>query len=132
MKVLQAARVACAALVIASAPACAAALVGAGAAGAIGWNERGAESTVNGTVDQNWSRALATFQQMGIMQSDTKTENNGAERKLEGTKGDMMVTVVMRSREATTTYVEVTAKKNMVDYDRDYAKQVLTSIINRT
>ena len=132
MKLLQAARVMCVALTVASAPACAAALVGAGAAGAIGWTQRGAESTVNGTIDQNWNRAMSTFRDMGIAQSDTKVENNGNERKLEGMHGDQMVTVVMRTKDSGTTYVEVTAKKNMVDYDRDYAKSVLTNIINRT
>jgi DNA-binding protein YbaB len=132
MNVLKAARTMCVALAVCTAPACAAALVGAGAAGAIGWNERGAESTLNGTIDQNWSRALATFQSMGIMQSDTKVENNGAERKLEGMHGETMVTVVMRSKDNNTTFVEVTAKKSMVDYDRDYAKQVLTDMVHRT
>jgi DNA-binding protein YbaB len=132
MTILQGARRICLALVIAAAPGCAAALVGAGAAGAIAWNGRGAESTVNGTIDQNWNRAMATFQQMGIAQSDTKVENSGNERKLEGSVGNRMVTVVMRSKDNGTTFVEVTAKRSMVDYDKDYAKEVLTNIINRT
>ena len=132
MTILKGARTLCMAMLVASAPACAAALVGAGAAGAIAWTDRGAESTVNGTIDQNWNRAMATFRDMGISQSDTKIENDGNERKLEGVRGDQMVTVVMRSKSSSTTYVEVTAKKSMVDYDRNYAKEVLTNIVNRT
>jgi hypothetical protein len=131
MKVLQAARMMCATLVIASAPACAAALVGAGAAGAIGWTERGAQTTVNGTVDQNWSRAVATFQAMGITQTDTKTESDG-DRSLMGMKGDKMVTVSFKPAAGTTTHLEVTARKNEVQYDRDMAKEILTNIVNRT
>ncbi|MDB4950144.1 MAG: hypothetical protein JWM27_2793 [Gemmatimonadetes bacterium] len=132
MNVLKAARTMCVALAVAGAPACAAALVGAGAAGAIGWNDRGAESTVNGTVDQNYTRAMAVFQQMGISQTGQKSEDNGHERTLMGTKGDTEVTVTLHMREATTTKVEVTAKRNMVDYDKNMAKDILTAMINRT
>jgi hypothetical protein len=132
MTVLQGARRICLALVIGAAPGCAAALVGAGAAGAIAWTDRGAESTVNGTVDATYNRALAVFQQMGITLTGQKTEDNGNERTLMGTKGDTEVTVTLHERQATTTKVEVTARRNMVAYDKSFAKDVLTNIVNRT
>jgi hypothetical protein len=132
MTVLQGARTMCLALVIAAAPACAAALVGAGAAGAVAWTDRGAESTVNGTVDATYNRTMAVFQQMGIAQTGQKSEDNGTERTLMGTRGDTEVTVTLHERQATTTKVEVTARRNMVDYDKNMAKDVLTNIINRT
>lgn len=132
MTILKGARTLCMAMLVASAPACAAALVGAGAAGAIAWTDRGAESTVNGTTSQTWDRATAVFQQMGITQTGQKSEDNGSERTLMGTKGDTEVTVTLHERQATTTKVEVTAKRNMVDYDKNMAKDILTAIVNRT
>ena len=132
MTILKGARTLCMAMLVASAPACAAALVGAGAAGAIAWTDRGAESTVNGTVSQNWDRAVAVFQNMGITQTGQKSEDNGTERTLMGTKGDTEVTVTMHERQATTTKIEVTAKRNTVDYDKSMAKDILTAIVNRT
>jgi Protein of unknown function (DUF3568) len=132
MTILKGARTLCMAMLVLSAPACAAALVGAGAAGAVAWTDRGAESTVNGTVTQNWDRATAVFQQMGITQTGQKSEDNGTERTLMGTKGDTEVTVTFHERQATTTKVEVTARRNMVDYDKNMAKDILTAIVNRT
>ena len=102
---------------------------GAGAAGAIAYTNRGATSDVAGTVDQVFDRTVRAFQQAGISETGRSTEQNGDERKLIGTKGEYEVTAELNRSTATTTKVEVTAKKSPVEYDKELAKDVLNRIL---
>jgi hypothetical protein len=104
---------------------------GAGAAGAIAYTNRGAESDVAGTVDQVFDRAVAAFQQSGISETGRATEDNGNQRRLVGTKGEQEVTVELERSGDNVVKVEVIAKKNAVDYDKELAKQVLDRIVAR-
>lgn len=104
---------------------------GAGAAGAIAYTNRGATSDVAGTVDQVFDRAVTAFKQSGITETGRSTENNGAQRKLIGTKGEYEVTAELNRSNDSTTKVEVTAKKSAVEYDKELAKDVLNRILAR-
>jgi hypothetical protein len=102
---------------------------GAGAGAAIVFTNRGASSLVDGTVDQAFERSSAAFRDLGITETGRSTEESGAKRHLVGTKGDLEVTVELTRSTASTTSVEVYAKKNVVDYDKNFAKDVLNRII---
>ena len=113
-------------------PACVAA--GAAAAGAgtgVYLTSRGAESIVNGPVDQVEQRARAVLKQEGVDVTGTQTENSGAKRELKGKKGDLEVTVTMEQQDPKTTKTEVSARKNLVTWDKDYAQKILGKIVQQ-
>ena len=105
---------------------------GAGAAGAIAYTNRGATSVVAGTVDQAFNRAVAAFQQAGITETGRATENNGRLRKLIGKKGEVEVIAELNWATDSTTKVEITAKENAVEYDKELAKDILNRILTMT
>jgi predicted membrane metal-binding protein len=119
------------AVLVMSAPACLAAAAAVGAGGAIAWTQRGASSSVPGSVDQVYQRAEAVFREMGITQTGQSSGDQGAERSLKGTREDMEVTVEIERESASTAQVEVYARRNTVEFDRNYARDVLTRIVNR-
>lgn len=102
---------------------------GAGAAGAIAYTNRGATSVVGGSVDQVFDRAVAAFQQAGINATGRSTEENGIQRKLIGTKGEYEVTAELTRATDSTTKVEITARKNTVEFDKEMAKDILNRIV---
>jgi hypothetical protein len=102
---------------------------GAGAAGAIAYTNRGATSVVAGSVDQVFDRAASAFQQAGISETGRSTENSGRERKLIGTKGEYEVIAELNRSTDSTTKVEITAKKNAVEYDKELAKDILNRML---
>jgi hypothetical protein len=103
---------------------------GAGAGAAVAYTNRGAKSTVDGSVDQTFDRAVAAFQGLNIKETGRNTQDNGVKRQLVGDTTDgLTVTVDMERKTSTTTDVEVVAKKNTVDYDKDFANTVLSRII---
>jgi hypothetical protein len=103
---------------------------GAGAGAAVAYTNRGAKSTVDGSVDQTFDRAVAAFQGLKIKETGRNTQDNGVKRQLVGDTTDgLTVTVDMERKTSTTTDVEVVAKKNTVDYDKDFANTVLSRII---
>jgi hypothetical protein len=110
---------------------CLIAAAGAGAGAAVAYTNRGANSTVDGSVDQVFNRSTAAFQALSITETGRSTEESGTKRRLVGTKGEQEVTVELTRATDATTKVEVIAKKNAVDYDRDLAKDVLTRIIQK-
>jgi hypothetical protein len=102
---------------------------GAGAAVAISYTNRGATSTVAGTVDQVFDRAVTAFQQAGITETGRSTENSGQQRKLIGTKGEYEVTAELNRTSDSTTKVEITARKSAVEYDKEMAKDILNRML---
>jgi hypothetical protein len=117
--------------VVATLPACAAAAAGAGAGGALYFTSRGVESIVDGTVGDVAQAVRETFSDMGISIDDTKTEEGGNKREITGKKGDLDVTVHWERQTSSTTKVEVSARKNVAEWDKDYAKDVLGRIIKK-
>ena len=109
--------------------ACAAAAA-AGAAGAIYATTRGVESMVASPIDRVVSSAESVMKDMGITQNATSSDNGGAKRELKGKHGDLDVTIQMEQQDTTTTKVEVYARKNLAEWDKDYARSVLDKIIH--
>ena len=119
------------ALMLASVEGCFLVAAGAGAGAAVAYTNRGAKSVVGGSVDQVFDRSAAVFQQLGITETGRGVEESGAKRRLAGMKGETEVTVELTRESATTTSVEVIAKKNPVDFDKDFANTVLTRIVQK-
>ena len=112
----------------AGAPACVAAAA-AGAGGALYVTSRGAESLVQGQPSEVAPRVMAAFSEFQIQQTGNSTENGGDKQEFKGTKGDLEVSVTLERKSPTTTNVEVTARKNLAEWDKDFAKQVLQKIV---
>ena len=98
---------------------------GAGAAGAIAYTNRGASSSMAGSVDAAFNRATTAFSALGITETGRSTDNSGATRRLTGKQGDTEVNVEMKRESNEVTKVEVVAVRNTVDFDKDLAKRVL-------
>jgi hypothetical protein len=109
--------------------ACVAAAAGAGAAGAVYLTSRGAESLVDRPVDEAAARAKAVMEEMQIVADAESSKDGGDKRELKGKKGDLDVTIKLERQGDTTTKVEVEAQKNLAEWDKDYAKQVLQRIV---
>ncbi|CAN5200574.1 hypothetical protein BH20GEM2_BH20GEM2_10440 [soil metagenome] len=119
------------AALVTSAPACLAAAAAAGAGGAIYATTRGAASTVAGSPGEVFATSVAVFQEMGIRRTGESSEDDGVERELRGTIDDMEITVHIEAAEGSTSTVEVTARENAVEYDKEYAEDILRRIVAR-
>ena len=106
-----------------------AAAAAAGAAGAIYATTRGVESLVASPIDRVVADAESVMKSMGIVQDATSSEKGGAKRELKGKHGDLDVTVQLEQQDSATTKVEVSARKNLAEWDKDYARQVLERIV---
>jgi hypothetical protein len=103
----------------------------AGAGAGIYLTSRGAESLVEGPIDQIASRARAVMSEEGIVPDASSTEDGGDKRELKGKKGDLDVTIEMEQQSDKTTRVEVSARKNLAEWDKEYAQQVLQRIVEK-
>jgi hypothetical protein len=103
----------------------------AGAAGGVYATTRGAESVVEGSVDQIAGRAEAVMSDMGIVKQGESTENQGAKHVLKGTKDELDITITIDRETPTTAKVGVTARKNLAEWDKDYAKEVVSRIVQK-
>jgi hypothetical protein len=103
----------------------------AGAAGGIYLTSRGAESVVEGSVAQIADRAEAVMGEMAIEKDGESTEDAGSRQVLKGKKGDLDVTIDIEQESESTAKVEVTARKNLAEWDKDYAKEVLDQIVKK-
>lgn len=103
----------------------------AGAAGGIYLTTRGAESLVDGSIDDVAARAEAVMNEMGIAKEGESSERGGDHRELKGKRGDLDVTIQMQRESPTTTKVEVTARENVAEWDKEYAQQVLERIVKK-
>ncbi len=104
----------------------------AGAGAGIYLTSRGAESLIDGPIDQIATRARTVMNEEGIVPDASSTENGGQNREFKGKKGDLDVTIQMEQKSDKTTRVEVTARKNLAEWDKDYAQQVLQRIVEKT
>jgi hypothetical protein len=84
---------------------------------------------VEGSVDQVAGRAEAVMNEMGIVKEGESTEDQGDKQVLKGKKGDLDVTIEVRRESESTAKVEVTARENLAEWDKDYAKEVLNRIV---
>jgi hypothetical protein len=111
---------------------CAAAAVAAGAGAGVYLTTRGAESLVNGPIDQVAASAKSAMSEMNIVQDAQSSENQGAKREFKGKKGDLDVTVQLESKDAKTTKVEATARKNLAEWDKDFAQALVRRIVEKS
>jgi hypothetical protein len=103
----------------------------AGAAGGVYATTRGAQSVVEGSVDQIAGRAETVMSEMGIVKQGESTDNQGDKHVLKGTKDQLDVTININRESATTAKVDVTARKNLAEWDKEYAKDVLNRIVQK-
>src|SRR5689334_20529191 len=114
-------------------PGCfAAAAAAAGAGTGIYLTTRGAESVVNGSVDDVASRARTVLKAEAVTIDAASMESGGDKREVKGTKGDLDVTVSMERQSPTTTKTEVTARKNLAEWDKAYAQRILDRIVKQS
>jgi hypothetical protein len=103
----------------------------AGAGAGIYLTSRGAESLVEGSIDQLTSRARAVMNEEGIVPDASSTEDGGTKRELKGKKGDLDVTFELEEKSDKTTRVEVSARKNLAEWDKEYAQQLLQRLVEK-
>ena len=103
----------------------------AGAAGAIYATTRGVESLVNGSVSDVAARAKAVMAEMNIAPEGEETHTAGDKHELKGKQGDLDVTISLERSDSATTKVEVAARKNLAEWDKDYARTVLERIVKK-
>ena len=111
---------------------CVAAAAAAGAGAGIYLTTRGAESLVDNSVDRVVGRAQAVMSEEGIVPDASSTEQGGDKREFKGKKGDLDVTIELERKSPTTTRVEVTARKNLAEWDKEYAQQLLSRIVQKS
>jgi len=107
----------------------AAAAAAAGAGGGIYLTSRGAEAVVSGSIDEVEARARKVLAKEGITIDEQSITKGGDHRLLKGNKGDLTITIEIARDTPTTTKTEVTAKKNLLEWDKDYAKELLNQIV---
>jgi hypothetical protein len=110
---------------------CLAAAAAAGAGAGIYLTSRGAESIVEGSITDVATRAQAVMTEEGIIAEDAKSEDNGDKREFKGKKGDLDVTIEMKRESDKTTRVEVTARENLAEWDKEYAQKLLSRIVEK-
>ncbi len=115
------------ATIVGGAPACVAAAAAAG--GAIYVTSRGAEATMAGQPADIAPRVASAFSASGIQPTGNSTDNGGDQLGFKGTKGDLDINVTVERKSPTTSKVEVTARKNLAEWDKDFAKTVLSRIV---
>ena len=111
---------------------CVAAAAAAGAGAGIYLTTRGAESLVDNSIDQVAQRAQAVMNEEGIVPDASSSESGGDKREFKGKKGDLDVTIEMERKSPTTTRVEVTARKNLAELDKEYAQHLLSRIVQKS
>ncbi|HEY9014814.1 MAG TPA: DUF3568 family protein [Gemmatimonadales bacterium] len=111
---------------------CLGAAAAAGAGAGIYLTSRGAESLVDGGIDQIASRARAVMSDEGIVPDASSTESGGDKQEIKGKKGDLDVTIEMERKSDKSTRVEVAARKNLAEWDKDYAQKLLQKIVEKS
>jgi hypothetical protein len=108
---------------------CLAAAGAAGAAGAIAYTQRGAETRLDASVAEIGAAAEAVYGAMEIRITRRSSAEDGSESELTGMRDEMEVVVRAEAGDDGLTHVQVTAREGVVEYDRDYAEEVLRRIV---
>jgi uncharacterized protein DUF3568 len=109
---------------------CLFAAAGAGAGGGIYFSDRGVGSVVTAPVAKASSATEQAFQEMGISQKKTSTQQEGTtdKREIDGATADRDVTVSIQT-EGSGSRINVVAKKSAVTWDKDFARTILQRIV---
>ena len=112
--------------------ACVAAAAAAGAGAGIYLTSRGAESIVQGSLPNVSDRAKAVMAEDGITLQESDSKEGGEKLELSGKKGDLDVSIELDREDSNSTKVEVSARKNLAEWDKEYAQRVLSKIIEKS
>jgi uncharacterized protein DUF3568 len=107
----------------------AAAAAGAGAGAGYYFTTRGVGSSVPGSVDDVALSARDAFAAEGIAITDNKSEDSGDKLTFAGKKGDLDVSVEIKRQGPNETKTEVSARKNLVEWDKAYAQRIMDRIV---
>jgi hypothetical protein len=91
----------------------------------------GVDGNVKGSVADTQKHTQQVFRDLGIDQTASSTEKSGAQQTLKGQKGDTEVTVTINRTDAAMSHVEVTANQGALKWNKDYARNVLSSIVQK-
>ncbi len=111
--------------------ACVVAAAGAGAVAGIHVTSQGAEAQVSAGIERTATAVRETFRELGIRQTGESTEQSGAEREFKGEVDDLDVTVKLQSKQGGT-QVEVSARRSVASWDKEYARRVVGRIVQRS
>lgn len=111
--------------------ACVVAAAGAGAAAGIHVTSQGAEAEVNAGIERTATAVRETFRELGIRQTGESSEQSGAEREFTGEVDDLDVTVRLQTKEGGT-QIEVSARRSLASWDKEYARRVVGRIVQRS
>lgn len=104
---------------------------GAAAAAAIGYSDRGATSSVDVSVGGLANATERAFRDLGITLTEREPEGDGIE--LKGEEGDWKVVVdIERDPGDALTEIEVTVSKDLVNYEKSRAEDILRAILQRS
>lgn len=109
---------------------CLAAAAGAGAAAGIYLTDQGASGMVQGSLADVDRRTQAVLNEMGITVEERGEHQGGFHYR--GTSGDISVNVELEAQGAGTTEVKASARRNPVDYDKEYARSLIQRIVARS
>jgi Protein of unknown function (DUF3568) len=112
--------------------ACVAAAAAAGAGAGIYLTSRGAESIVQGDLENVADRAKAVMAEEGITLQETDSKEEGEKLELTGKKGDLDISIELDRENDNTTKVEVSARENLAEWDKEYAQRLLSKIIEKS
>jgi len=101
---------------------------GAGAGAGIYLTSRGAEAMVEQPMDGLVARTQAAFTELGVRPVGETIDHEGDTREFRGTKEDLDVTVKLERKSPSATQVEVTARRNMAEWDKEFAQRLLARI----
>jgi hypothetical protein len=122
--------IALAALLAGGSSGCVAAAAAAGAGAGWYYTSRGAESQVQGSMDEVASRTHGVLAGMDIEITDATNMTSPDERTLKGKLGaDKEVTVELDRSSESLIKVEVTVQDNLVQYDKETARRILEKIV---
>jgi hypothetical protein len=97
--------------------------------GEIYFTTHGAEAVVSGNVDDVEARTRRVLAKEGIAIDESSSKKGGDKLEFKGDKGELTVTIEVTYETPTTSKVEVTARKNLVVVDKDYARHILNQIV---
>ena len=113
-------------------PGCvAAAAAAAGGATGVYLTSRGAKSLSPMPLAQAADRARTVLNDQSIAITETKTSDSGAHQEFHGktADGQLDVEVDLDAQGDSSTNIEVSAKRNLVEWDKDYAQMLLKKIV---
>ncbi len=97
--------------------------------GSIIQTAEGTESDVKGSLTDVNSRVVNVLKQEGIQTTAVNTENSGSKQTIQGKKNDMDVQIQLTQNPSNLTHVIVTAKQGTLKWNKDFAQEILTKIV---